>query len=137
MEKKFEWSKELEDALRKANIPEEKIAALREKKLQPDVEKLSFDRLDGVSGGTQQTVDLDGVEVSVEDFNNLFLAMAEVYGFDIALSMFRNYCGGFMCDEMQPGRSLNTNYNTDKDLMGEVLYRYWCWRETGSPYAHP
>ena len=47
MAKKFKWNEEVEDDLRKANIPEETIAGLKNK----DVEKISLDMLDGISGG--------------------------------------------------------------------------------------
>ena len=49
MAKKFDWSKEVEDTLRKANFSDEKIAELKEKKSR--VEKLSLEDLDGTSGG--------------------------------------------------------------------------------------
>ena len=134
MSKKFEIPREIEDALRKANVPEDAITKLGE---TADIQSIPLEALDGVAGGAQGTVDVGGVEMSADDFNNLFLTLAETCGFDVALDVFKNYCGGFTCDLMIPGRSRNTAWNSDKDLMGEVLYRYWAWRETGSPYAHP
>ena len=134
MAKKFEIPRELEDALRKANVPEEKIAELGE---AADVQSVPLEALDGVSGGTGQTVNMGGAEISRAEFDALFLSMAENFGFFTASSIFKQYCDGFTCEELQPGHTFNTLHCTDKDVMGAVLYRYWLWRETGSPYAHP
>ena len=49
MAKKFEMTKEMEDALHKANVSEEKIADLRENGFE--IQELSLDDLDAVSGG--------------------------------------------------------------------------------------
>lgn len=49
MAKKLELTKVMEDALRKANVPEEKIAHLRENGLE--IRELSLSDLDAVSGG--------------------------------------------------------------------------------------
>lgn len=49
MAKRIELTKEMEEALKKANVPEEKIEELKEKGFEP--EPLSLDDLDAVSGG--------------------------------------------------------------------------------------
>ena len=51
MARKLNITQEMEDALRKMDIPQEKIAELKEMEVDADVERLDLDGLDGVSGG--------------------------------------------------------------------------------------
>ena len=105
---------------------------LEKAKTQEDVEKLDLKDLDGCSGGSD-TVSINGVEVSPAEFNNMFLAMAESCGFDVARDIFRTCCGGFKCREMETYYSWGGQYS-DRDKMGTVLYRYWQYIETGKVY---
>ncbi len=63
MGKKFEWNKELEDVLRKENLSEEKIAALKNR----GVQKVPLELLDGISGGGNYAW---GNETPPEDWQN-------------------------------------------------------------------
>ena len=130
----MKMTREIEDALRKANVPEDAIAKLGE---TADVETLALEELDGVAGGAELTVNMGGeMDATQEEFDTLMLMLAEKCGFGTALGVFKQYCGGFMCDETQPGYSWDGSLS-DKDKMALILYRYWLWRITGLPYAHP
>jgi len=63
MGKKFEWNKEVEDVLRKENLSEEKIAALK----SGGVQKVPLELLDGISGGGNYAW---GNETPPEDWQN-------------------------------------------------------------------
>ena len=105
---------------------------LEKAKNNENAKKLNLADLDGYSGGSQ-TITMNGVEVSPEDFNNLFLNMADTCGFDIAMSIFRQYCGAFMCSEMEITYTWNGSCS-DRDKMGVILYRYWQCMETHKVY---
>ena len=94
MGKKFEWNKEVEDVLRKENLSEEKIAALKSR----DVQKVPLELLDGISGGSGYAW---GNETPPEDWQNpvfngvtlaegraLINAMYDQFGADITV----NFC---------------------------------------------
>ena len=81
MTKKYEWTSELEDALRKAKLPEEKIAELREMEVDSDVEKLDLDGLDGVSGGASLSDTDEG------SFHDMAMIMTDSFGLDVAVDM--------------------------------------------------
>ena len=51
MARKLKITQEIEDALQKMDIPQEKIAEFKEMEVDADVEKLDLDGPDGVSGG--------------------------------------------------------------------------------------
>ena len=51
MARKLNITQEMEDALRKLDVSEDKIAELREAEVDDDVERLDLDGLEGVSGG--------------------------------------------------------------------------------------
>ena len=94
MGKKFEWNKEVEDVLRKENLSEEKIAALK----SGGVQKVPLELLDGISGGGNYAW---GNETPPEDWHNpvfngmtlaegraLINAMYDQFGADITV----NFC---------------------------------------------
>ena len=81
MTKKFEWTTELEDALQKANLSEEKIAELRETEVDSDVERLDLDGLDGVSGGANLSDTDEG------SFLDMAMIMSDSLGLDVAVDV--------------------------------------------------
>ena len=81
MTKKYEWTSELEDALRKAKVPEEKIAELREMEVDSDVEKLDLDGLDGVSGGASLSDTDEG------SFHDMAMIISDSLGLDVAVDV--------------------------------------------------
>ena len=94
MARKLQITKEMEDALRKANVSEEGIAELRETEIDADVEKLGLDSLDGVSGGGVYGIK----EWAPEDFRvpywynmtypeagELIAAVYDNFGFDVTV----------------------------------------------------
>ena len=105
---------------------------LEKAKTQEDVEKLNLKDLDGYSGGSE-TINMNGVEVSPDQFNNMFLSMAESFDFDTAVSIFSQYCGGFQCVEMTKFYTWNAR-NSEKDKMALILHKYWQYMETGKIY---
>ena len=95
MTKKYEWTSELEDALRKAKLPEEKIAELRGAEVD-DVERIGLDGLDGVSGGASLSDTDEGsfldMAMIISDSLGLDVAvdvMASIYNLDV--SFMREY----------------------------------------------
>ena len=86
MSKNYKLTPELESALRKANVAEEKIAAFEAK--DPDVEKLSLDDLDNISGGAAEAPD-DYVLYGMTQLEagRLLQGIVDNFGTDIAISM--------------------------------------------------
>ena len=80
MTKKYEWTSELEDALRKAKLPEEKIAELRGAEVD-DVERIGLDGLDGVSGGASLSDTDEG------SFHDMAMIISDSLGLDVAVDV--------------------------------------------------
>ena len=81
MARKLNVTQEMEDALRKAKLPEEKIAELRETGLDADVERIGLDGLDGVSGGASLSDTDEG------SFHDMAMIMTDSFGLDVAVDM--------------------------------------------------
>ncbi|MBO7674878.1 MAG: hypothetical protein J6S63_07690 [Atopobiaceae bacterium] len=84
MAHKMNITQEVEDALRKANIPEEGIAKLREAEVDDDVEKLDLDGLDGVSGGFTFGAKDE------ESFYQTAMLFSKTFGLDLSINMMAN-----------------------------------------------
>ena len=97
-----------------------------------EIPELNLDEMEKASGGTQ-TVNMNGREVTREQFDNMFLITSDL-GIDIAIGMFKQYCGGFDCREMHPGFSWSCHYPSNRDKMGVILHKYWQYVETGKVY---
>ena len=103
MAHKMNITQETEDALRKANVPEEGIAKLRETEVDDvDVEKLDLDSLDGIAGGG-----IYGIKVWAPDdwrcspYDNMtwiegatfIKGMCDSFGEDVAIDICnKRYC---------------------------------------------
>ena len=81
MARKLNITQEMEDALRKAKLPEEKIAELREMEVDSDVEKLDLDGLDGVSGGASLSDTDEG------SFHDMAMIISDSLGLDVAVDV--------------------------------------------------
>ena len=81
MARKLNVTQEMEDALRKAKLPEEKIAELRETEVDADVERIGLDGLDGVSGGASLSDTDEG------SFHDMAMIMTDSFGLDVAVNM--------------------------------------------------
>ena len=81
MARKLNITQEMEDALRKAKLPEEKIAELREMEVDADVERIGLDGLDGVSGGASLSDTDEG------SFHDMAMIMTDSFGLDVAVDM--------------------------------------------------
>ena len=95
MEKKFEWNKDVEDALRKANIPDDRIAELRPR----DVEKIDPELLDGISGGSGGMYSLGGNEAPLDWSNPYFNNMTTSEGIQLVQTIYDNF-GEDICIDM-------------------------------------
>ena len=91
MANKFNLTPEVKEALRKANVSEEKIAAFEAQ--DSDIEKLSVDDLDVVSGGGDDGVLFCGKVTPEKDVYDLAMAMVDAYGYDAASAMFCDLTG--------------------------------------------
>ena len=96
MARKLNITQEMEDALRKMDIPQEKIAELKEMEVDADVERLDLDGLDGVSGGASLSDTDEGsfldMAMIISDSLGLDVAvdvMASIYNLDV--SFMREY----------------------------------------------
>ena len=94
-----------------------------------DVEKLSKDDLDNVSGGTfsfDPNIEMccvNGKMMSAKEFNTLIFSIAQTSGYTIARDML-NSLTGYACSEM----SKTYNWGSDKsdmDKMVIVMNRFW------------
>ena len=94
-----------------------------------DVEKLSKDDLDNISGGKatpgpeKGTVYIDGNLVNEAQLSSAYLTLVNQFGYDIAIDQFRRNTG-YTCTEMRD----NYHWQGDKsdvDKMTIVLYRFW------------
>ena len=81
MARKLNITQEMEDALRKMDIPQKKIAELKEMEVDSDVEKLDLDGLDGVSGGASLSDTDEG------SFHDMAMIMTDSFGLDVAVDM--------------------------------------------------
>ena len=81
MARKLNITQEIEDALQKMDIPQEKIAELREMEFDSDVEKLDLDGLDGVSGGASLSDTDEG------SFHDMAMIMTDSFGLDVAVDV--------------------------------------------------
>ena len=81
MARKLNITQEMEDALRKMDIPQEKIAELRETEADADVERLDLDGLDGVSGGASLSDTDEG------SFHDMAMIISDSLGLDVAVDV--------------------------------------------------
>ena len=81
MAHKLNITQEMEDALRKMDIPQEKIAEFKEMEVDADVERLDLDGLDGVSGGASLSDTDEG------SFHDMAMIMTDSFGLDVAVDV--------------------------------------------------
>ncbi len=86
-----------------------------------DMRELSLDEMVKVAGG-KDTVTINGEEVDEAGLNAIYMNMARVMGYDVAVKHFRETTG-FWCQEMSYN-SWPAN-STEEDKMGAVLNRFW------------
>ena len=86
-----------------------------------NMRELSMDEMDKVAGG-KDTVTINGQEIDEAGLNAIYMNMARVMGYDVAVNHFRETTG-FVCQEMQTN-SWSAN-STDEDRMGAVLNHFW------------
>ena len=120
MVKRFEMTKEMENALLKANVSEEKISDLQKNGLE--IQELSLDDLDAVSGGDgTSTITVNGMEMSALEFNALIMNIHDTCGFQTAYGMFQAFTGDVGVPE----------YVLRGDMKA-ILNAYWKLKETHS-----
>ena len=94
-----------------------------------DVEKLSKDDLDNISGGVTKagpekgTVYIDGKLYTEYELNTLFMETARQFGYWPAVDAFCAFTG-YTCKEMSKTYVWNGD-KSDTDMMEIVLYRFW------------
>ena len=114
-------SKEMVEALKTAKSPEDVTKILGAEGF--DIQKLSLDDLDQVSGGADGTITINGITFSESEFNSFILTVYNTSGFTKAYAMFQAYTGSEGLHEyVESG---------DIDL---ILYHYWMNREDGGGF---
>ena len=130
MGKKFEWNKEVEDVLRKENLSEEKIAALKSR----GVQKVPLELLDGISGGGNYAW---GNETPPEDWHNpVFNGMTLAEGRALINAMYDQFGADITVDFCMEAFNFKTNAWEESMRMGGPNYCadvMWgiCWKHAG------
>lgn len=99
------------------------MAKINEALKANDRRELSLDELDKVVGGYVPKTDEDK-----EQLAEMFYAMTDTYGFDVALDMFMQITG------YTTYRAGVKGGGTDRDKMGVVLNGYFTMLEAGGGY---
>ena len=128
MAKKFEWTREVEDVLRKANFSDGQIAEFKHK----DVEKLPLELLDGYSGGgTSGPGEIQAPGDWQNPFyNNVTMIDAQLMVQEIERNFGTDICIDFCNDTFWP------SYDWERwirqgggayavDMMWSVCYKLW------------
>ena len=130
MGKKFEWNKEVEDVLRKENLSEEKIAALKSR----GVQKVPLELLDGISGGGNYAW---GNETPPEDWQNpVFNGMTLADGRALINAMYDQFGADITVDFCMEAFNFKTNAWEESMRAGGPNYCadvMWgiCWQHSG------
>ena len=130
MGKKFEWNKEVEDVLRKENLSEEKIAALK----SGGVQKVPLELLDGISGGGNYAW---GNETPPEDWQNpVFNGMTLADGRALINAMYDQFGADITVDFCMEAFNFKTNAWEESMRAGGPNYCadvMWgiCWQHSG------
>ena len=130
MGKKFEWNKEVEDVLRKENLSEEKIAALKSR----GVQKVPLELLDGISGGGNYAW---GNETPPEDWHNpVFNGMTLAEGRALINAMYDQFGADITVDFCMEAFNFKTNAWEESMRAGGPNYCadvMWgiCWQHSG------
>lgn len=130
MGKKFEWNKEVEDVLRKENLSEEKIAALKSR----GVQKVPLELLDGISGGGNYAW---GNETPPEDWRNpVFNGMTLAEGRALINAMYDQFGADITVNFCLEAFNFKTNAWEESMRMGGPNYCadvMWgiCWKHAG------
>lgn len=130
MGKKFEWNKEVEDVLRKENLSEEKIAALKSR----GVQKVPLELLDGISGGGNYAW---GNETPPEDWHNpVFNGMTLAEGRALINAMYDQFGADITVNFCLEAFNFKTNAWEESMRMGGPNYCadvMWgiCWKHAG------
>ena len=130
MGKKFEWNKEVEDVLRKENLSEEKIAALKSR----GVQKVPLELLDGISGGGNYAW---GNETPPEDWHNpVFNGMTLAEGRALINAMYDQFGADITVNFCLEAFNFKTNAWEESMRAGGPNYcadvmRGICWQHSG------
>ena len=117
---KKEISKEMIEALKTAKNSEDVSRILGMDDF--DIQKLSLDDLDQVSGGDGvSTITVNGMEMSASEFNALIMNIHDTCGFQTAYGMFQAFTGDVGVPE----------YVLRGDMKA-ILNAYWKLKETHS-----
>ncbi len=81
--------------------------------------ELNLDEMEQVTGGTEQTITVNGQTMTKTQFNNLVFAMFDKVGHDAAFNLFTIYTG------------YNGAYSGGRAGLETLLAKYWAAVESG------
>ena len=98
-------------------------------------QELNMEDLGNVVGGSfsysgGNTCILNGTSLTISEFNNLFMSMAELNGFSTASAVLGG-AAGYTCPEMTPEFDWGPG-KTNTEKMNIVLNRFWVNHAVGS-----